>query len=396
MTDVFLRRFQPIQLKLENIGPFRSAFEMPITGFADRSAGPEQAPANFYLLASQNGFGKTTILEVIYGLMQALAPQSLQFSLNTQPLIHPDLMSGGAAQLDVKLDLESGGKASSVIVSLFAGKEIPPSIITVSRLYELGASEWIPLRLSRPQNNQSQYTLLRSGDGAHELISKILDSIAVMANFNKKYHPYGDSLLLPTALYFTADRRILQPPLGQGFLAQPSVSYHPAHRFTTDGENWASSIDGLLVWYEWLGGGLFEEAAALVNELLFAGTGKRLLEVDRHNLGAVIEVEREDGTKHRHGIGQLSHGERSLMHLLVRSAYHKTGSTILMIDEMENHLHPKWQHRLMTMLKEWVRKWPDLTVIATTHNPEMLEAFAFERKEEGLVKGGYLIEKNNL
>jgi hypothetical protein len=48
MTDVFLKRFQPIHLKLENVGPFRSPFEMPITGFGD-------APANFYLLASRNG-----------------------------------------------------------------------------------------------------------------------------------------------------------------------------------------------------------------------------------------------------------------------------------------------------------------------------------------------------
>ncbi|RJF77506.1 hypothetical protein D3877_27415 [Azospirillum cavernae] len=92
----------------------------------------------------------------------------------------------------------------------------------------------------------------------------------------------------------------------------------------------------------------------------------------------------------------LSHGERSLMHLLVRSSYHKTGSTILMIDEMENHLHPNWQYRLMNLLKDWIRQWPDLTVIATTHNPEMLEAFEFDRPEEGLVKGGYLIEAGDL
>lgn len=84
------------------------------------------------------------------------------------------------------------------------------------------------------------------------------------------------------------------------------------------------------------------------------------------------------------------------MHLLVRSAYHRSGSTILMIDEMETHLHPRWQHRVMTMMKEWVRQWPDLTIIATTHQPEMMDSFAFERPEDGLVKGGHLIEAGDL
>jgi predicted ATP-dependent endonuclease of OLD family len=110
----------------------------------------------------------------------------------------------------------------------------------------------------------------------------------------------------------------------------------------------------------------------------------------------VIEVVQEDGTTYRHGFDRLSHGERSLLHLLVRSAYHRTGSTILLLDEMETHLHPKWQHKLMALLKEWVRQWPDLTVIATTHQPEMIEAFAFERAEDGLVKGGYIIEASEL
>jgi hypothetical protein len=219
-----------------------------------------------------------------------------------------------------------------------------------------------------------------------------------------RYVPTG-ALLLPTALYFAADRRILAPREGQRAITQPDLAYRPAHKFVTDGATWESSLDGLLVWYEWLGGGLFERTRDMINTLLF-GTGdpeglpryprKRMVDIDRHRLGAVIEVEHQDGSTFRHGLDRLSHGERALMHLLVRSAYHRSHSTILMIDEMEAHLHPRWQHRVMAMLKEWIRQWPDLTVIATTHEPEMLEAFAFERPEEGLVKGGHLIEVGDL
>ncbi|WP_298326360.1 AAA family ATPase, partial [Asticcacaulis sp.] len=260
----------------------------------------------------------------------------------------------------------------------------------------VGVSGWVPLRLSFSPSGGFEYKALSDDIDLHRLTSDFLSTISYGVSANRKFMPLGDSLLLPTVLYFTADRRIAAPKDRRGFLEQPAISYSPAHKFDGEGDTWASSLDGLLVWYEWLGGGLFEEAARLVNELLFAGTNKRLVKVDRHDLAAVIEVEREDGTKHRHGIGQLSHGERSLIHLLVRSAYHKAGSTILMIDEMENHLHPQWQYRLMNILKDWIRLWPDLTVIASTHSPALLEAFAFERQEEGLVKGGYLIEANDL
>lgn len=386
MANVYLKRFQPIHLKLENVGPFRSSFEMPITG-------PGDAPANFYLLASKNGFGKTTILDVIYGLMRTFAQPSAKKATLPETYLHPDLLNGGFAQLDIRIELESDGKATSAIISLFAGCETPPLIITPSRLEQSQAAHWIPLCLSSIGNLHAYNIHFID---KRDVIFPLLDIIKKYTREQQSFSPNGASLLLPTALYFTADRRILQPTTGNRSVSQPPASYAPAHKFVTDGDTWDTSLDGLLVWYEWLGGGLFEEAAGLVNELLFAGTPKRLVKVDRHDLAAVIEVEREDGTKHHHGIGQLSHGERSLMHLLVRSAYHKTGSTILMIDEMENHLHPQWQYRLMNILKNWIRLWPDLTVIASTHNPALLEAFAFERQEEGLVKGGYLIEANDL
>jgi energy-coupling factor transporter ATP-binding protein EcfA2 len=390
MTDVSLKRFRPIHLKLENVGPFRSSYEMPIT-----DSGNE--PANFFLLASRNGFGKTTILDVIHGLMRALGDTSVPSSVGGErrvPDLHPDLLSGGSAQLDIRVELESGGKSLGIIVSLFVGKETPPLIVTPSRLEEMQAQRWAPLRLAPGGANGVAYRVVDPETEA--MVAPLLRAIREGSVPDHQFVPNGDSLFLPTALYFTADRRIVQPPSSERAIRRPTLAYSPAHKFVTDGDRWETSLDGLLVWYEWLGGGLFEEAAKLVNDLLFADSDKRLLGIDRHNLGAVIEVEREDGTTYRHGIGQLSHGERSLMHLLVRSAYHKTGSTILMIDEMENHLHPKWQYRLMNLLKDWIRKWPDLTVIATTHTPEMLEAFEFERSEEGLVKGGYLIEAGDL
>lgn len=387
MHAITLKRFQPLHLKLENVGPFRSPFELAFTG-------KEGDPANFFLVASFNGFGKTTVLESIYTLMAMLGTyRHSRAHWTLFENFHPDLVKGGRAQLDVLAILESGSETRTVVLSVFTGATQPIRIVTPSMLEEAGAEMWLPLRFSADDLESLAYI----GDEKFKPISAaLLTAIDDGVDAHRLYVPGNESVFLPTALYFTADRRILKPSENNRAVARPGPSYASAHKFATDGETWDTSLDALLVWYEWLGDSLFENARDLINDTLFVEGRKRLVEIDRHALGVIVEVEEEDGTLHRHGLNQLSHGERSLMHLLVRTAYHRSGSTILLIDELETHLHPKWQHRVMKMLKAWVQEWPDLTVIATTHQPEMLEAFAFERPEEGLVKGGYLIDKKDL
>lgn len=389
MQDVILNRFQPLHLKLEGVGPFRSAFELPLTGKSGD-------PANFFLLVSRNGFGKTTILETIHGLMEFLSVRQTRVGLNSLRLerIHPDLADEGRAQLDIRLELEGGATASKVVVlSLCMGTDAPLRAITPSILEAARADLWVPAVLSPNRENWGKGYVTERPD----ILNALREYRISLANYGRHFSPNGEGLHLPTTLYFTADRRILRPKDAERAVKRPeALAYGTAHKFETDGTTWETSLDGLLVWYEWVGQGLFGEARDLVNNLLFTDGRKRLVEIDRYALGAVIEVEHEDGTIHRHGLDRLSHGERALMHLLVRSAYHRTGSTILLIDEMETHLHIKWQHRLMKMLKDWIRQWPDLTVIATSHQPEMMDAFAFEQPEDGLVKGGFLIEADDL
>ncbi|MEO5337215.1 MAG: AAA family ATPase [Magnetospirillum sp. WYHS-4] len=395
MSDIQLRRFQPLHLKLEGVGPFRSAFEMPLTD-------KDGAPSNFFLLVSRNGFGKTTVLEVIHGLMKCLgAIRSTKYELPASFLLdelHSDLRrKPGKAQLDIRLELEGGGRASAVVLSLYVGTDGPLRALTPSLIAEAQADIWIPAGLPPDRNSWNNGFRV---DQTHQWVMDALrssETTRVGDSLDRWFVPCGEFMALPTALYFTADRRILAPPPERRAVAHPEFSaYSAAHKFTTDGDTWETSLDGLLVWYEWLGGGLFEQAQDLINSTLFSDSRKKLTAINRHTLAAVIEVEQEDGTKVSHGLDGLSHGERSLLHLLVRSAYHRTGSTILLLDEMETHLHPKWQYKLMALLKEWIRKWPDLTVIATTHQPALIEEFAFERPEEGLVKGGYIIEASEL
>jgi len=80
--------------------------------------------------------------------------------------------------------------------------------------------------------------------------------------------------------------------------------------------------------------------------------------------------------------------------MMLRIGAHMTRNTWIVIDEIDVHLHPKWQHRVLNILKQIVVETPGITVIASTHSREILEGFEFEIKEAGLKKGGHIIEEN--
>lgn len=77
---------------------------------------------------------------------------------------------------------------------------------------------------------------------------------------------------------------------------------------------------------------------------------------------------------------QLSQGEKSLMALIaditrrlvllnpnIKNALH--GNGIILIDELELHLHPSWQQKIIPSLKN---TFPNIQFIITTHSPQIL------------------------
>ena len=71
-----------------------------------------------------------------------------------------------------------------------------------------------------------------------------------------------------------------------------------------------------------------------------------------------------DGTQ-----GTLSWIEHMAIHIAYRYGFDKDWESkpaILLIDEIENHLHPTWQRRVIPSLRE---HFPQLQIFATTHSP---------------------------
>jgi ABC-type lipoprotein export system ATPase subunit len=364
-------RFQLAQLTLLDVGPLRGETNVSLMG-ADNKA------VNIYLIMGPNGAGKTTILESIYTAMHLLDSRE-HFAFGMDALDH----HGGGLQLDALVTLDDGVRSRLFVLSIVAGA---PGLLlnwTKKQLGELGAENQIMLFY---KHRATGNVITRSAESHPEALSfsdAILDGLgeqpAALCDTGNGF---------PTVLYFPSDRGIRRPPEGQRAVTRPEgLGYQAAHRFDADGATWASSIDNLFVWFTWLNDGREELCRDMVNRLIFRKQ-KLLKAVDRPTLTVPVEV--DHGVTHR--LDQLSSGERQLVQLVVRVASHMTGSTVVLIDETEQHLHLLMRRRLINIIKEWARDYDSMGFILTSHQADSMRMLAPKQEEPGLVKGGCLVK----
>ena len=128
-----------------------------------------------------------------------------------------------------------------------------------------------------------------------------------------------------------------------------------------------------------------------VNDTVFGKPSDKFLaaEIRRVPPEAVVHSGRQT-----HRLDRLSSGEKNLTQLFLRIGAHSTRNTWVLVDELDVHLHVRWQHKALSLMKTQAREQPGTTVIATTHSIEILEAFPIDIREEGLIKGGWIIEQD--
>ncbi|CAK0749543.1 AAA family ATPase [uncultured Gammaproteobacteria bacterium] len=357
----------PVALTVFGMGPFQ---EKPFTLDFTNQKGDA---CNFFLIISPNGRGKTTLLEAMASLMQLL-----DFNRTADPP-HKRLWSNPKAwaQLDL-LVVRKEGKISNFFITLSAGhKDLENNLKMGDHYFYIVWSNY--LGCWHLDYNRCQQSLLDS----------------VQIEMKNVYKTFGlNAINAPSLLYFDAHRDIpMITDQGQSPSIPPELFYRPLHHFGLHGDQWQHSLDNLLVWLTWLDDGRYEKAQEMINRFVFSGTGKVLDRVNRQHMHAVIT---SGGTQHR--LDQLSSGEKSLMQLMLRIHLHLTNHSIVVIDELDAHLHPKLQHRLYQALKSLIAENPGLTLVATTHSLELIDQFGIDMKveEPGLRLGGHLIDKEDI
>jgi hypothetical protein len=375
--DLVISDWKILRLTIEDVGPFRQGPQVfdffepdPQTGAANGFG-----PANVYMLLAKNGRGKTTALETIYGLFGLL---------NSKPV--GKFATGhftGRAQIDVRGTWTLDGRTTTVLLSLWTGSDGPMADWTDEEMTTVAeAQQWARLGLGIVPGTDKVEISPDSDDLGRLYFDAVRQTVG-----EPPTTLFGESQSMPTVIYFPAHRRVVAP-VGAGAVSTPNGwGYEPAQMFDSDGPEWATSVDNLLVWLEWLGDSRIEQLLDFVSSLLFGvGQGKYIMRPHRESLRAHVQT--------RHGIhrlSELSHGERAILQLMARQLAHMTSNTIVLIDELEVHLHSRWMNRLYESMKELLRTYPAFSLVFTTHSRELMQNFRHNVKEPGLVKAGYLI-----
>lgn len=376
--DFFVNGFEPLRLTVEGLGPFQErtwSFD-----FTDAS----NEPCNFFLFMSENGRGKTTLLELMAVLMNMLEHRQLD-SFGHEGLDRGD----GRAQWDIRLRMHREGRDESVVLSLLAGSLGEKGSLKVwSRedLLRVGANSWH--RVGFRRRSSARLEAIGTDDPiVEDFVSAIRSALATTpSGFEDNPSMY------PTLLYFSAYRNIAPIRDVERSISRPADwGYKPVHFFIQEGDQWAKSLDNLLVWLKWLDDGRFDRARSIINDRVFDASAKFFKDIQKDPPEAIVV----NGNQ-RHRLDQLSSGEKSLVQLFLRIGAHMTRNTMILIDEMDIHLHTRWLHRLLNQLKQMAKDhFPGLTVIVSTHSRELLQGFAFEVEERNLRKGGHIIEQDD-
>ena len=335
------------KIKLENIRGFKN-LEFDLQR-------PDKSYAGWTVFTGDNGAGKSTLLKSIaIGLTGRDTARSLQPSFNNW--VRHDASAGkGHIELEivrVKNDdtLSGGGKSP--------GERFPALLL----LENMGKETLLKVEMpeGRPKSYQTpEQTIWASGSGGW---------------FCCGYGPF---------------RRVFgESPIAQRLMSAPSTE-----RFVTMFEE-AASLAEVDRWLRELDHKKHEMKAAERSQLII------LLQMLRHDLlPNQITVDRVDSDglwlKDRNGVEiswtTMSDGYRSalalvadiLRHLI--SAYgHEnliqetldgnfeiTRSGVILIDEIDAHLHPEWQREIGFWLK---RHFPRIQFIVTTHSPIICQA----------------------
>ena len=371
--DLRIADWKLLQLTVEDVGPFQSGPRSFSFLGEPTAVDSDPGPSNLYMLLAKNGYGKTTLLECIYGLFALMAePVAGRFATPTNQ---------GRAQLDVRATWTIGGRTQTVVLSIWTGVETPLVVWSSDELDAAQASnEWARLGLEYAYDGVSPM------DATDGLGLKLYRSI-VEARGKVPKALFGADQDMPSVLFFPADRRVHRPEDAARVQRPSGFAYQAAHCFASDGPEWETTIDNLLVWLEWLDDGRLKDLLTFLNARLFEGeTTKAIRPPRRDDLATYVSTSTGD-----HPLVGLSHGERALLQLYVRIACNMTYNAVVLIDEVEAHLHSKWMFRLFEGLKAMLREVPTLSILFTTHNRELIRVFDHQHREEGLVKGGYLV-----
>lgn len=348
---------------IENIGRFKS-LNIPL-------APTSSEMSNVTVLIGGNGAGKTSVLKAIATVMSWFVAR-----------VRSSKGNGNSIPEDIILNGESSGSICVCVLNDFGESSNPEA---------------------NPEDVLYDWTLAKSRKGKKGQHENYLTEASSLAEKYRKFYSLNDDFSFPLIAFYPAERVVLDIP----------VRLRQKHNFRQlDGyDNSLNRGVDFRRFFEW-----FREREDIENETVISEeTWKKLLhevQDDQKLKNAIaalnlsskdkqLSAVREAISKFMEGfdnlrirrkprlhmsidkngtslnVSQLSQGEKSLMALVgdiarrlammnptLENPLH--GDGVILIDEVDLHLHPSWQH---TVVPRLTTTFPNCQFIITTHSP---------------------------
>jgi predicted ATPase len=173
--------------------------------------------------------------------------------------------------------------------------------------------------------------------------------------------------LVPSLIYLP-HRRSLERVSGEQ-IHKEEAGYSFIHRFQTV-RKFPGSLTSYLIYLDYAEPEQFSDVQRFLNGLDFDG---KTFHVNRKALDVIVKT----ANGHKHKLHRLSSGEQNLLIVFTELRRKLLPGSVVLIDEIENSLHPAYQHRLAQGLLAMQREVP-YQLIVTTHAPAFVGIFGEE------------------
>lgn len=196
-----------------------------------------------------------------------------------------------------------------------------------------------------------------------------VDSVAGKAMGQMEQHLADTNrTVCPARLVFLKGHRQLYSTKAE-FLHPEEFRYTPVFRYQ-DSAVFPGSLASYLIWLEYAEPEEYQATIRFLNDLHVGG---KTFGIVRKKLQAVVTTA-EGAT---HPIEEMSSGEQQLFIILLELRRRLTKGSIVLIDEVEESLHPAYQFKLIYALQKLQDEF-DLQLIMTTHSEDVFEAIGPE------------------
>ncbi|MCK5716476.1 MAG: AAA family ATPase [Thiomargarita sp.] len=325
-------------------------------------------PQNLICLAGVNGSGKTTVMELIFNLINFLQPNILFTSDIFFDRLKPHILTWTEfAQLDILIENQ--------VLSLVLGDE---KNIQYDKQYKDQQSFIIENDIKMIVEQYENHLFKAPTHKNNVMVSQMLTNTFHNRQINRKETKIVKALLkkvtqdinMPLIYLFNAHTREIQDIRYSSVIPQEkqkediACKYHPIQE----------DIKQTLISYDYAYPDKFKELIAWLNKHVLVD--KSIKGIDRINFQVIIET--RDSSKHV--LERLSAGEESLLIIAFKLYLKASHNTIFLIDEVDQSLHPEFQERMIRLIKQ-LQSEKGCQIMISSHSDIIWNAF----KDKGFI-----------